>query len=1184
MAKIKKQVYIIALIIFWLVIVFQNFNAGSVLSGWDNLHPEFNFGVNIQRSLSAVWQEYQGLGLLGGMAHAADLPRQLILWLFSIVLPMNFLRYGWTFAMLLFGPLGVYFFLSKITGNKLSGFTASMFYLFNLATVQYFYVPFEAFVTFYGFLPWLMYAAYLSLIRPSKKTLLAYFFISLAGTSAFYVQTLFIVYVMILGLLCGLLWWAKQASLKNIIVLALITIFTNAFWLLPVLYFSLTKAYVVDTSKINSIASSETRLMNQGFGGPLSIASLKGFWLEYTDARGGEFGYLMPVWQKWTQSVLYNAVSLVLFFVSVLGLAFSFVYKKLRLLVYFIFLVLVTSVLFLSSGKAPLGLFYDLLSKAVPLFAELFRSPFTKWSIPLAFSISIGLGLFVSYFYKKLKIVGFVFAFILTALSLYQVKPIISGSLIHDELNVDLPREHLDLFEFFQNQPKEKRIARFPVQSFWGWDFNDWGYRGSGFLWYGIEQPIMDRAFDVWSRENEAYYFEINNAVYQGDAVLFKKVIDKYQLGYALVDESIIVAGEDQTPLNFEGIYKLLEEIGAEKVFAEGKLKVYKFDNPDRFVQAPNGYTLAEPMGETTRLDPIFYDYGNYISSGDMIYPFWDLGGEQLTYASYQDGFEGERIIFSRKINNLVEYDLLIPPLNSKKTIYLTGRIFFQGRQMSVNIDKPVDFSGAEDLEPINITLANDYSKLIVVIGGQIVKVDEGQVKNFSNAEFSLSTGMMVQVFDVLNNNTIDLSTSYPSSTFQICWEREVGEPEISVIDTQFGITAKTKDAVACSSQKVGQFGELKHFININLPYKSPDGARPHFCLVKEGESECLHEDVYYHTNTSADWSFVERTAVLAGGNTYWLVLSARPPEEKGKTWEIEYQKPEVTVYPLISEVIIEPNLLSHYLVPQRISLQKSQTLDLTFPSNKISLEFAGSGNERNCDLFERGSVNKDSLNNAVIYQAVNMGAMCDFLLTGADTNQEYLFRTVGQQISGRSLKTYLYNGGSHKNDLEVIMDNGEFDNTFSIPSWPWQNEYVLNLEARSFGDETSKIKLDAVNIYHFPLNWVSNFRLIKNEPKIFNNSIKIDNHDKLGTFLYSVDVEAEKGGIVAFSQAYDGGWIAFDKKFSVFKHHEFNSWANAWEVPQGEYTIYIFYWPQLLQFIGFLSLLFVSSYLILKR
>jgi len=182
----------------------KNYIPGTWLLGWDNLIPELNFKLKLASSITAVWQEYQGLGILGGMAHAADLPRQLILMVSSLVLPASFLRYFWAFLMLILGPLGVYYLVSRVlTGSKagscqLAGFTAAMFYLFNLATVQTFFTPFETFGSFYGFFPWLTYFALDFLKNGGRRRLLSYFAVSFIAASAFYVQTMFVVYAIFL--------------------------------------------------------------------------------------------------------------------------------------------------------------------------------------------------------------------------------------------------------------------------------------------------------------------------------------------------------------------------------------------------------------------------------------------------------------------------------------------------------------------------------------------------------------------------------------------------------------------------------------------------------------------------------------------------------------------------------------------------------------------------------------------------------------------------------------------------------------------------------------------------------------------------------------------------------------------------------------------------------------------------
>jgi len=109
MKRLENHLAKLILIGIWILIFLTNFKAGTWLSGWDNLHPEFNFGFSIKRSIFAVWQEYQGLGLLGGMGHASDLPRQIFLWLASFIIPTHFLRYLFHFLMLVLTFRGLFF-------------------------------------------------------------------------------------------------------------------------------------------------------------------------------------------------------------------------------------------------------------------------------------------------------------------------------------------------------------------------------------------------------------------------------------------------------------------------------------------------------------------------------------------------------------------------------------------------------------------------------------------------------------------------------------------------------------------------------------------------------------------------------------------------------------------------------------------------------------------------------------------------------------------------------------------------------------------------------------------------------------------------------------------------------------------------------------------------------------------
>ena len=285
-----------------LAIAVTNYQKGTILSGWDSLHPEFGFGFNISRSFHAVWQEYQGLGLLGGMGHAADLPRQIFLWIISIIIPNELNRYFFHFLMLMVGPFGIYIlmhdFILKGEGNskKFISLSSALFYLFNLATVQMFNVPFEPYSVHYALLPWLFYANLTFYTIPNKKNLFLLIFINILAIPQGYIGTFFLVYLIALSLLFFQLL-IKHGKIKRIIIALLVLIIVNAFWLFPNLYFIKTKININVDSKINEMSTEDMFLRNKKFGDLSSIFLLKGFWFDNTEINvSGVNEYQLQDW------------------------------------------------------------------------------------------------------------------------------------------------------------------------------------------------------------------------------------------------------------------------------------------------------------------------------------------------------------------------------------------------------------------------------------------------------------------------------------------------------------------------------------------------------------------------------------------------------------------------------------------------------------------------------------------------------------------------------------------------------------------------------------------------------------------------------------------------------------------------------------------------------------------------
>lgn len=606
---------ITAIIFITLFLSFLNYQPNTYLTGWDNIHSEFNFPLHLKRYLS-VWQQYRGLGLLAGMAHSADLLRTLFAYLLSLILPLNSIRYVLTFTTLTLGPLGVYFLASSTILNKLdpqakkiAAFFAALAYLLNLNTIQAFYLPFETFTFFYAFLPWLIFSSLKYLNQPTKKSFILLALTLLASTPSFYVQTLFLVFIISLipFLIHHLVTNLSFSTLKHLSMLILTILITQAYWLLPNSYFTLSSANKLPSALQNQISTREITARNQEFGQISNLALLESFNFQYTDLNLSENQFQL-IMQPWTEHLSHPVVSFIgyaIFTLTLIGLIYSLV-KKLYTAVPLVILSLI-SIFFLINLNPPFLSLYQAFQQHLPLLNQAFRSPFTKWGTPAALSFSLLFSVATVFLLDLFSMLHFKLTPLLTsftialALILFS-SPAFQGHLIYSPLKTPIPDSYFKLFDFLEDQDHNTRLANFPQHTLWGWRFYQWGYRGSGFIWYGIPQATLDRAFDVWSPYNQDYYQEIKTALYSQNLPYLEHLLEKYQINWLLIDHSVIVpASQDQSALYTDQLKSLLSQsplISDQKTFDH--LTLYSISLPTK----PQNFVNTQKLSSTNNLLP----------------------------------------------------------------------------------------------------------------------------------------------------------------------------------------------------------------------------------------------------------------------------------------------------------------------------------------------------------------------------------------------------------------------------------------------------------------------------------------------------------------------------------------------------------------------------------------------------
>ncbi|MFA9289116.1 MAG: hypothetical protein ACEQSA_04520, partial [Weeksellaceae bacterium] len=398
-ALLKKYPYVIILGLLLFIISIVTIEPGTILSGWDTLHPEFNYWLNFKRLFFGVWRDEQGLGALAGHSHMADLPRLFILVLLDLFLPTYLVRYVFIIACLWIGVYGMYACTQYLWSRRnhphasLVSFLVATFYLLNLNTVQQFYVPFEMFPVQYAALPWLIMLILQYFHHGSKKTLFWFSVVTLLATPQAYAAHLWYAFF---GVLCvflasHFLFHPTQATLKRSALILVATIMMNSFWLIPNIYFIATGSDTPRDSKQNRLFSQEFLLRNREQGYLNDVSLMKGFYFDWDvyDYESQSGVKLMQTWRDHTANPVVMILGYGYAVLMVLGV-FAVILKRDRLYLSLLPFLLIPIVLLLNHTQ-PFESFFNLLIK-LPVFKEAFRFIFTKVSILLLLGYSLYLG------------------------------------------------------------------------------------------------------------------------------------------------------------------------------------------------------------------------------------------------------------------------------------------------------------------------------------------------------------------------------------------------------------------------------------------------------------------------------------------------------------------------------------------------------------------------------------------------------------------------------------------------------------------------------------------------------------------------------------------------------------------------------------------------------------------------
>ncbi len=715
---LKKYWPIFIILIIELILFATNYKPGTFLIGWDNLYPEFNIKLNLARTLFASWQEYRSLGLFDAMSHAANLPHDIFRMVLSWILPLHLVRWFFLFFIHFTGGVGMYLLLSRYVlkryesghpaGVRAVSLFGALFYQYNLITIQMFFLPFELFLIHYAALPFLIFHTLTYLESGRLKDLGVFFILSFLTSSQSHVPTIFIVYLLVTGLLfLAKIITEKKRALKRILILTLIIFCANVYWGLPFALSTLNNSSIVANSKNNQMATDDIFYRNLKFGDFPDVATLKGVSLDYVqyDYKINVSRFMMEPWLAHLLTPWFIIPSWLFFALVLVGLAGSL--KRNRTVTLPFLLMFFFAFAMMANNTPVISLVSKVSREYLPLFHNIFRFVFTKFGFLYGFSytifLAIGISEIILFLHNSRIRAAFGMGFVI--LLILYVYPSFKGHFFYKNLASSVPQGYFSAFSFFQKQDQNKRVAVLPLPWYWAWTQNNWNTIGSGFIWYGIPQPLADRAFDPWSDKNENFYWELDQAIYSEDSQLLESVLNKYDVQWILFDKSVYHGAAPKViPSRYEQLFSGSPRL--RKVMSDDPIEIYSYDNPNKLKNFVSLKTNLPNIGPSYSYDnwDIASQEGGYVSDLSEIYtqyyPFRSLfSGKTQKDVQFQVEETRNALIFSAALDKRfskqrLEIPFLFPDEfkifnkdNLEAVTYYKPTIYLNNQQLLLNFD-----------------------------------------------------------------------------------------------------------------------------------------------------------------------------------------------------------------------------------------------------------------------------------------------------------------------------------------------------------------------------------------------------------------------------------------------------------------------------------------------------------------
>lgn len=1170
---IKKYWSVLLLIIILLVISVLSFVPNKYLLSNDNYSPELNPVLTIIRSLiSPAWRSYRVLGFASD-SEQADIFRTGLLGLIGLIAPSSSLSQIFSLICLWTGVLSMAFLTRAIVKDFVKTkypnvvlLLAGVIYMTTLWTAWVYNFNMMPYITQFGFLPLLLLSLYWLFEAWSPKRLLMVFICSLLFTATSVIATLFFVDIIIIVFFIFFFGYLFRIKFKKLIIAFGIFFLTQLFWLLPFVNYTFsTSVDVINSSTNRSITADTIDLEKQ-------MMTLENSARFYTRLLGtvddsSQDTFILPNSNDYLNYDFYKVLAFVPLFFSIVGLGFI-VFKKRYSLTPLWFLLFVLLFL-LKNQNPPLGGVYIWLQNTIPLFKEVFRWVSSKlcqpYLIALTITASIGFLYFVdflrSFFKGKMKSLPIIIFFTLTIAGLLVYAGyLFTGNLFTQRATVSLPSEYSQLADYLKND-NTGRIYYAPPSNNGYFREYSWGFVGSQFLGYLLPNPLMDMSLSIGSGVGEDAMLKLSNDFESGASSKFNNDLEQYDVKYVLVDRSLV-----------KGRYGYALDWDLMDSYTKDWSLVWKSDFLELYEIAPNSNityseSLNSTLGTFTREEsglPNLYAFNSNIGSLSIDLPY-------ITRSFVYTGKSEFLSLDASKIDQSTLPTTLI--LDNNENISITPAIpiiadvSLKSKKI-LDISKNFDYVIASD----KVISKSDLQKGVTIQDswGTLNALQTTALSDFQQVDFT----------DLLKKtNPGDCSgnkyTQIPNVT-----------PE--VLASGFSIEGTT--GLPCVSTKLNLVSKTSYAVVIHMNWESSSNSLVGICLYSNNEQKCLNNEKYFSTTTGYGDENILVPQIVSGNDDISLSVYALNPS--GNEAKVTVRNVSLSISNNFETLKVSNEIFDKSVLTKSVITGDKITIKIPIIYGRDSYVYTASNNKSiwqpntaKNSSEEYSVYSNDGMVQKVFGQYLNQYE--NVLKTIA--NEQYLWVWEGQNFSNIPSSVCL----TYQEDDKCWVDDTFYDTKDMIVTklFTTSSNYTkLDASYNSTSDatETENILKNFI-VMRIPSQWLG-LGLVSTTNDIYSTieakSIMVSST----TLLYELKSTniSDTNVLLTIPQAQSSGWVALAKAKNGIKilgnSVTVNGWKQGWDISNLSFnTIYIFYWPNLLGYLGYVIVIIEFVYLLVK-